>query len=148
MAITEFSGEYRWLSNFYPCVLYYNYQKFLNSEAAYQCQKCANEEDKAQFSFLKAGPAKRMGRAIEVRSDWNDIKVQEMEEITFLKYMQNKELREKLIATFPEDIIEGNRWGDTFWGVCDQVGANVLGQILMNLREDIIDRLDEEEYKV
>ena len=34
-------------------------------------------------------------------------------------------------------IEETNSWGDTFWGVCEGKGQNVLGNILMGIRTDL-----------
>lgn len=39
-----------------------------------------------------------------------------------------------LLATGDADLVEGNDWGDRFWGVCDGAGANMLGRLLMELR--------------
>ena len=59
-----------------------------------------------------------------------------MTEIVRTKFEQNSDIRQKLIDTYPEELIEGNYWHDTFWGVCEGVGENHLGQILMQIRRE------------
>jgi ribA/ribD-fused uncharacterized protein len=80
--------------------------------------------------------AKRLGRAIACRPSWDQIKDDIMYEIVWSKFT-NIELRELLLATGDEEIVEGNDWGDQYWGVCDGIGLNKLGQTLMQIREDI-----------
>ena len=49
--------------------------------------------------------------------------------------MSIPELRTKLADTEDEELIEGNTWNDTYWGVCRGVGENHLGKLLMEVRE-------------
>ena len=81
--------------------------------------------------------AKKFGRKVELRPDWEEVKDQIMEEIVYAKFSQNKYILRKLIATKDEMIIEKNDWGDTYWGVCKfkEVGENKLGKILMKIRK-------------
>jgi predicted NAD-dependent protein-ADP-ribosyltransferase YbiA (DUF1768 family) len=48
-------------------------------------------------------------------------------------------LRELLAGTRNAELIEGNYWGDRFWGVYvgDGKGENHLGKILMQVREEV-----------
>ena len=69
-----------------------------------------------------------------LRSDWEDVKFDVMKEIVILKFI-NPNLKEKLLATKDAELIEGNTWNDRCWGVCDGVGQNNLGRILMEVRE-------------
>ena len=62
-----------------------------------------------------------------------------MEDICRAKFTQNEELKKKLIDTGDATLIEGNTWNDTFWGVCNGVGENNLGKILMKIREELKD---------
>ena len=137
MAITSFRGEYAFLSNFWNAPVIYKGQSFTNSEAAYQAQKCANEADKEQFSEFNGGKAKREGRKVAIREDWEDIKLSEMQAIVRAKFSQNPELKEMLLATGDEHIEEANNWGDTIWGTVDGVGENLLGRILMEVRDEL-----------
>ena len=139
--IDSFSGEHRYLSNFYESSITYKGNTFRNSEAAFQAEKCINEVDKKQFIGLNASEAKRLGRRISMRRDWDDIKVGIMKEIVENKFKQNKILLDKLVNTGDTLIVEGNTWHDNFWGNCTCgkcfhiVGKNNLGIILMEIRD-------------
>jgi ribA/ribD-fused uncharacterized protein len=134
--IDSFSGEYRFLSNFYPAQFYWNGYSFPTSEHAFQMAKAIKHSDQ---EFVRAAPtagqAKRRGRIIEKRPDWESIKLQVMREVVAAKFQQNLDLMLKLIETGDVELIEGNTWGDTYWGVCRGKGENHLGKILMELRE-------------
>ena len=134
--IDYFREEYEFLSNFYPACLEFEGTLYLNSEAAYQAQKCANAADRAQFSRMSADEAKRLGGKIEVRSDWEQVKLSVMEAVVYAKFAQNPYLAEYLLATGDMELKEGNTWGDVYWGINLRTGEgeNHLGQILMALR--------------
>lgn len=137
--IDSFREEFGFLSNFYPVGLDYKGLHYLNAEAAFQAQKCQTEEEKQQFTYLPANKSKRLGRQVQLRPDWEDIKVGLMEEIVREKFTQNPELGQKLLATADIPLIEGNTWGDTCWGVDTRTGKgeNHLGKILMKIREEL-----------
>lgn len=151
--IENFREPYDFLSNFYNCRIIYKGITYWNAEAAYQAQKCPKRAE--EFCNLLGSEAKKLGRLVEIRSDWEDIKLDIMEEIVTEKFCQNSDLMEKLLATDELYIEEGNWWGDTFWGVCtnkkmDHVGKNHLGKILMEVRtkEKFIRYLADREYEV
>ena len=133
-AITEFRGEYAFLSNFYNSPFIYDDYEFQTVEHGYQAYKA---EDKKMFHRIRrantANDAKRMGRRIRLRTDWELIKVGLMENLVWSKF-KTKELRKRLLETGDTPLIEGNTWGDTFWGICDGVGENNLGKLLMMIR--------------
>lgn len=132
--IREFQGEYRWLSNFWPAPIMYNKILYPSAEHAYQASKTDNVMDKQHICTLTAGQAKRYARTLRLIDNWENIKVNVMREIVLLKFIMNKDLRDKLLATGDATLIEGNTWGDTFWGVCKGRGNNMLGNILMDVR--------------
>ncbi|CAL5990112.1 NADAR_family protein [Hexamita inflata] len=134
MNIDSFRGEHAFLSNFYECQLTYNNFTYLNVEAAFQAQKCPGSE--SRFTNLLPSPAKKLGRKVDLRPDWEKVKVQIMREILKIKF-QNEELKEKLKATKEAELIEGNTWGDTFWGVSRGNGKNMLGKLLMEIRKEL-----------
>lgn len=136
--IDNFKGKYFFLSNFYNIAVVYDGIQYMNNEAAFQAQKMVNWEDRKDFSELKPGVAKRKGRHVELRDDWEEIKVSLMLEICWTKFISHPELSKKLIETYPHELVEGNDWGDRYWGVCDNEGKNVLGEILMYIRNHII----------
>jgi len=135
--IGPFSGEYSFLSNFHHCHVPYNGNFYRNAEAAFQAQKTLDEEVKEEFERLDPLRAKRKGRKLELRSDWESVKVNIMKEVVKSKFMSNPELRNKLIATRDAELIEFNNWRDVFWGVCNGKGENQLGKLLMQVRKEI-----------
>lgn len=135
MAIDEFRGKYFFLSNFYNVKVMYNGLSYLNNEAAFQAQKDPTRVK--EFLNLNPSEAKRLGRRVKLRADWEKVKDDIMTEIVRNKFIQNKNLMQKLLDTKDEELIEGNTWNDRYWGVCDGKGKNILGKILMGLRANI-----------
>lgn len=135
--IAVFDGEYTFLSNFYERQVVYQGLTYGSSEAAFQAQKTASAEERQVFTTLTPMQSKKMGRKITLRPDWEEVKTQVMYEIILAKFTQNTDLAEKLIATGDQELVEGNYWKDTCWGVCNGVGENRLGKILMRVREEI-----------
>jgi len=130
--IKEFQGGYRFLSNFW----WFN---GITVEHLYQAKKCLHFEDTEKI--LKAetpGDAKRMGRHVEKKPNWEEIKIKIMFQLLEQKF-SNPEMKQKLLATGEEHLQEGNRWGDTYWGVDLKTGKgeNHLGQLLMMVRDKI-----------
>jgi ribA/ribD-fused uncharacterized protein len=135
--IKSFSGDYRFLSNFYPVEVVLDGVTYPTVENAYQAAKTLDLEKRQDFLGLTPGAAKRLGQRLGIRPDWDDVKLSVMTRLNEQKYMQ-PDLRKKLCDTYPQDIVEGNTWGDTFWGVCDGKGSNHLGKILMAIRMQIL----------
>ncbi len=136
--IDRFKEEYSFLSNFYKAPIVYKGISYQNNEAAFQAQKCIDESEKEQFSLINNPViAKRMGRKVKLRSDWESVKVDIMLDIVRCKFDSHPELKKKLLETGDEILVEGNNWNDTFWGVSLKTGKgrNVLGNILMKQRE-------------
>ncbi len=139
MIINSFRGEYGFLSNFYDCKVYYNGMTFKSSEAAYQAMKCCSMKEAQSFQEHTASEAKYHGQLVKLRPDWEQVKLQIMEEIVRAKFVQNLHLAKKLVATGDAELIEGNTWGDTYWGVDTRrrKGENHLGIILMKFRSEL-----------
>lgn len=138
--IMDFHEEqYRFLSNFYEAKVEYGGFTYGSNEAAFQAQKCMTEEEKAQFMEYSPGKSKGVGRRVQLRPDWEQVKVGVMEEIVRSKFTQHPELAAKLLATGDKVLVEGNHWGDTCWGVDTRTGQgeNLLGKILMKVREEL-----------
>jgi len=135
--ISEFSGEYTFLSNFYDSPILIDNILFSCVESAYQAQKTTSRIIRKKFASMKAKEAKKFGRQVILRDDWDDIKKDIMEYLVREKFNQNPILRNKLLGTGNEELQEGNYWRDTYWGVCNGVGENNLGKILMKIREEI-----------
>ena len=137
--IDSFRGDYFFLSNFYPAQVTIDGLTYQNNEAAFQAQKVLDLEAKKAFTALAPKEAKRRGRQVPLRPDWEKVKNGIMEEIVRAKFLQNKDLREKLLATGDALLVEGNTWNDRYWGVDkrSRTGKNYLGQILMKVRSDL-----------
>jgi len=134
--IEAFDGETRWLSNFAPCNVVLDGRVYPSTENGYQAAKTTDLGEREQFQSITPGKAKKAGKAVTLRPDWNEVKLLVMEDLNRQKYALC-DYREKLLATGDMDIQEGNHWGDTFWGVCNGVGENHLGKIIMRLRAEI-----------
>lgn len=142
-AISDFHEEkYAFLSNFFEASVTYDGLTYGSNEAAFQAQKCMTEEEKMPFTQARPSKSKGMGRSVKLRPDWEEVKVGFMEEIVRAKFNQHPELATRLLATGNKQLIEGNTWGDTFWGVDTRTGQgeNHLGKILMKVRDEIGER--------
>ena len=139
MVIDSFKGKYFFLSNFYESPVIYEGITYLNNEAAFQAQKTLTNKERLAFSMLNPSQAKKLGRSVSLRSDWEDIKIDIMYNICKAKFTQNETLKTKLLKTGDATLIEGNTWGDRIWGQVNGVGENNLGKILMRIREELKD---------
>lgn len=137
MDILEFKDEHFYLSNFYETPILYNGYYFTNNEAAFQAMKCP--ERIHEFCGLNPSKAKKLGRRVQLRHDWEFIKESVMYEICKQKFLQHPSLAKKLLTTGNGLLVEGNDWGDREWGVCGGRGNNKLGKILMTIRKELKD---------
>jgi len=139
-AITEFSGDARFLSNFYEAPTVYEGVLYRTSEHAFQAAKTTDaQERKAVRDCKTAGESKKMGRKITLRPGWDGMRVQVMRDVLRSKFtsVQNEHLKERLLETGDAELIEGNTWGDREWGQVNGQGKNLLGKLLMELREEL-----------
>jgi len=135
--IAEFRGTYGFLSNMSYSPITIGGVHYFCAEAAFQAVKLADKSARKQFEMLTGPEAKRLGRKVPLRPDWETIKVDVMRWIVAEKFRQNPEMRIRLLMTGHHELVEGNTWNDTFWGVCNGVGQNWLGKILMEYRDSI-----------
>lgn len=131
----SFTGKLAFLSNFYRCTVEINGFRFKNAEAAYQSFK--NLDHQIEFESLEANKAKQYAKKIPLRNDWDSIKLDVMYKVVKAKFIQNWYLGEWLIQTNDSDLVEENSWGDTFWGTCNGIGENHLGNILKKIKYEI-----------
>lgn len=135
MKIDSFTGDYFFLSNFYEVPVKYQNLIFQNTEAAFHSMK--DPKRMKEFTTLNPSEAKKLGRQVSLRKDWETIKDQIMYEVVYAKFSQHKDLKEKLLNTGNAELIEGNTWHDQYWGVFNGFGKNQLGKILMQVRTEL-----------
>lgn len=143
--ISYFTYRNRFLSNFHPAMIFYEGLWYPTVEHAYQASKSTDQEYRKEISELpvkRAGKAKRKGREVRLRPEWDEIfKLDMMEKFLRLKFKDGF-LAKKLLETDPQELVEGNQWHDNYWGNCfcdncDTLGRNMLGKLLMKIREDM-----------
>jgi hypothetical protein len=135
--ITEFQGQWRWLSNFWPANVMYDGHMFPSSEHAYVAAKINNPKMYAVITTYTVAQAKRYGKPFQWGTrDRRAI----MLEIVRDKFTRNPALQKALLATGDTELQEGNRWNDRYWGICPPdsgQGQNELGKILMQVRKEL-----------
>ena len=151
--INSFKGRWSFLSNFYPCEIRYQGITYPSTEHYYVAMKIKNDQmingryytpaDTRELIAKVATPGqvKRFGRNLKVRADWDDVKLGFMEWCLREKF-KHVDLKEMILQTGDEELIEGNYWHDQFWGVCScekcgNKGQNHLGKLLMKIRSEI-----------
>ena len=138
-SVKGFFGPFRFLSNFYPAEVEYQGMKYRTTEHAYQAAKFADPVMRYTIQQLElARDAKKHGRAQGMREDWDIVKYSIMFDLLLQKFA-NPELAKLLLATGDAYLEETNTWGDVYWGVCNGVGENKLGLILMEIRSMLRD---------
>jgi ribA/ribD-fused uncharacterized protein len=144
--ITKFRGEFRWLSNFWPAPVLLDGWLYPTTEHAYQAGKVLDEQVRQTIRLLPSAShakrfGKKIGRSIPFRHAWSDhFKIGLMRDLLRQKFT-NADLGRRLIATGNEPLIESGHWHDRFWGrcLCSQCGGqgrNMLGVLLMELRQE------------
>jgi ribA/ribD-fused uncharacterized protein len=130
-----------YMSNYYKARFYIYNRWWDTCEHAYQAQKCADRtEYDAIHQTKKANDARLLGQKVRMREHWDDIhKDRVMEECVLAKFLQHKDLRDQLIATGDEELIEDTTTSnDMHWGCgADGTGKNMLGKILMKIRKEL-----------
>lgn len=137
MKIDQFKDGYDFLSNFFLHPVTLDGVVYLSNEHAYQAAKTLNITER-EFVKTRATPglAKKAGRKVTLRPDWEQIKLTVMEDLVRQKF-QDATLKKQLLDTGTSELVEGNWWNDRFWGVCNGQGENHLGRILMEVREEL-----------
>jgi len=136
--IAAFEGRHRFLSNFWPCEIPFGGKTYPSVEHAFQAAKTLDEDEREEIRLADSpGKAKKLGRKITLRPDWEEVKFEIMTELVRSKFIIHQDLRDKLIFTGGRELIEGNNWNDVVWGVCKGIGDNNLGKILMQVRDEL-----------
>lgn len=138
--VDSFRGEYAFLSNFFPVNIAgkgtLDGLTFPSVEHAYHAYKCVQLKDAEAIAKHPAKGLKAFARTVLIRPDWNSIKLYTMARLLEQKF-KNPDLKDKLLATGSQHLVENNTWGDTYWGVCNGKGFNYLGQLLMFVRSHL-----------
>lgn len=153
--ITQLRDEHAYLDSFYWRFFRFGMHRYglwiPTAEHAFQGEKAMDLQRKLWItSAPTAREAKRRGRIVDLRPDWEQVKEQIMYEVVWAKFDQNEDLATALIGTHPREIIEGNTWGDEYWGMVwddvydEWVGRNALGVILMEVRDQLMKARDNE----
>ena len=133
--ICGFVDGYKWLSNMYPCAILHKGLGFNSTEAAYQASKTNNIEIAKTFQNVTGLEAKRMSKLIVPFKNWNDVKFNVMAQLVFQKFLIHPDLKQLLLDTGDKYIEETNHWNDMYYGVCNSIGENNLGKIIMATRK-------------
>lgn len=134
--ITHLRDEYDFLSNFFSAQIEMDGKQYPSVEHAYQAAKTLNDEEREVIRTAPtAGKARRLGKQITPRGDWNDVRLAIMYNLLWQKF-EKEPFRSWLTNTGNAAIIEGNCWHDKFWGMDDSTwtGENHLGKLLMSIR--------------
>lgn len=131
--ISEFQGKYRFLSNFW-------YVGGTTVEHQYQAAKCLYDKDAKKILMAESPSiAKRLGKSVKMREDWESVKLSIMLNLLRWKF-NHSEMKSALLETGDAILEEGNVWKDTFWGICPPNsgnGHNHLGELIMKVRDEI-----------
>lgn len=135
--IDNFQGGYRFLSNYWSSPMIIEDLTYPTVEHAFQASKTLDREKRREISNMGTPyRAKQAGRKLVLRPKWEEIKVDIMLFYLRIKF-QDPHLKQQLLDTGDDILIEGNDWHDTFWGICNGVGENHLGKLLMQVRSEI-----------
>jgi ribA/ribD-fused uncharacterized protein len=134
--ISCFENKYAFLSNFFISPISYNNQTYTCLESAFQAQKVLDLGERSKFENINPSQAKSLGRKVKLREDWEQVKDTIMYDLCRIKF-SDPILSKLLLDTKDEELVEGNWWKDTYWGVYKGFGLNTLGKILMRIRDEI-----------
>ena len=146
--IESFSGRYNFLSNFYPAKIEHQGITYPTLEHYYVSMKVKNDQqidgkfityiDCRELIAKMPNPArvKQFGKIVKVRRDWDDVKLDVMLWGVREKF-KHTDLKDLLLSTGDQELVEGNTWNDTYWGICRGEGQNNLGKILMKVRMEL-----------
>jgi len=152
--INSFTDRWAFLSNFYPCKITYQGITYPSTEHYYVAMKVNTDQlingrmypvadVREMISKISTpGQVKRFGRSLTLRKDWDEVRLKVMEWCLREKFLKNEELKEMMIQTGDEELVESNYWHDNVWGICTcekcgNKGENHLGKLLMKIRSEI-----------
>lgn len=131
---------YSEFSNFDPVEFIFDNRKFKNSEAAFQYGKYRPGEETDALCTVSGAVAKRLGRQIHIRPDWDDMRYCRMKDVLLAKFSQSEKHKQLLLSTGNQWLVELTSWHDNTWGICEcarckkKLSENMLGLALMEVR--------------
>jgi len=138
-AIKSFTGQYRFLSNFYPCGIRLDGMYYPSVEHAFQAAKTFDIRERKSIAVADTPDyAKSLGKKVKLRDDWESVKGQIMLDLLRAKF-SDEILKQKLLDTGDAELIEAKKHGDRFWGQVNGEGKNLLGKLLMRVRNELRD---------
>lgn len=139
--ITAFRGDYAFLSNFFVVPVLMEGVTYSSVEHGYQAAKTVNPIHRKQIAAA-ATPAlaRQLGKQVTLRRYWD--RQRDIVMLDLLRYkFAHPELAALLVATQMRMLLEGNTWGDKYWGVVRTAegwsGKNRLGNLLMKIRAEL-----------
>lgn len=137
-SILGFYDDYRFLSNFHYCPVKVDSIVYPTSEHAYMALKTLDHKTREFIAKLRTpSEAKQFGKTLTLRSYWDDYRPVAMYRVLRAKFYLNSDLAKKLFDTGDKYLEETNNWNDVYWGVCKGVGQNMLGKMLMCVRDEM-----------
>ena len=138
--IIAFRDEYACFGNDFQAPIVYEGIEYSSAEAAFQASKSDDPAERKRMAKMNPEKVKQRGNQLTPKPGWESMKDEIMAEILQLKFRQNPELRERLLATGDRRLINGGKGKkDIYWGLntITWEGENRLGELLMNLRGDL-----------
>ncbi|EOD32327.1 hypothetical protein EMIHUDRAFT_231090 [Emiliania huxleyi CCMP1516] len=137
-SITDFTGRWEALANWFPAAVVHRGVRYASVEHAFQAAKAGADADAARAIREAKTPqaAHALGQKVPLPQDWERRKLGLMEALLRDKFVRDAALRERLLRTDQQNLIATNSWGETFWGVSGGRGSNALGKALMKLRSE------------
>ncbi|SJZ44355.1 hypothetical protein SAMN02745119_00634 [Trichlorobacter thiogenes] len=131
-------------SNLYKRTIIFEGREYLTSEHAYQAGKARKEEVKEWILSAPSPALVAMAAhglySWDIVSDWSAIKFDRMRQVLRVKFTQHEDLRELLLSTGESRLVEAGKTDNPvnrLWGEVNGKGKNMLGVLLMELREEL-----------
>ncbi len=143
IAVTSFRGKYSAFSNFSGARVTLDGMSFPTVENAFQAAKTLDPTERIQFQSCPPSVAKKLGRKVTLRPDWEQVKVSVMQSLLLQKFAPGTRENFLLVSTKGLHICEGNTWHDNIWGACtcprcaNRPHKNLMGRLLMSIRDNI-----------
>lgn len=136
MDITELKGDYEFLAMTYNHPITVDGLTYTNAEAAFWAQRIADKN--ARVKLTRLSPMKARAKALQAYpiDDWDEIKDDILKHILEIKFSDDV-LKKKLLDTGSMKILNNNTYRDEYYGIYNGKGKNILGKMIMNLRESL-----------